>query len=414
MKMTKKNGENMDNVLIVGAGTGGLSVARELSKNPNVNITILEKGPLSEESEAYKYYDVWDKNEMELIKTNLVGGSSLVIAGNFVPSLVEELKEYGIDISPQLEQLKEEVGIQTMPKTHEGRINKLLKDAATELGLDMQDMPKGIDPTKCKQCGKCAWGCPHGAKWSSLEDLKVAQDNGAKLIINEEATALIVEDNIIKGVKTNQGNQYLADIVILAAGGMVTPKLLRTAGIKAGETFAVDPFITVGGYYKGAKQDHEIQMNKFIKLPHIVISSHTSQFLLPKIQETHPDATVDDIISFMIKIPDNLKGHVYLNEVEKGIDFEDASLLARGAAIAGSILVKAGADIKSISSTHVRGAHLIASARIGDIVDSNLETEIKNLYVADGSVLPKAPGLPPVYTILALSRRLGQFLRENL
>ena len=116
----------------------------------------------------------------------------------------------------------------------------------------------------------------------------------------------------------------------------------------------------------------------------------------------------------MIKIPDNLKGHVYLNEVEKGIDFEDASLLARGAAIAGSILVKAGADIKSISSTHVRGAHLIASARIGDIVDSNLETEIKNLYVADGSVLPKAPGLPPVYTILALSRRLGQFLRENL
>lgn len=72
MKMTKKNGENMDNVLIVGAGTGGLSVARELSKNPNVNITILEKGPLSEESEAYKYYDVWDKNEMELIKQTLL------------------------------------------------------------------------------------------------------------------------------------------------------------------------------------------------------------------------------------------------------------------------------------------------------------------------------------------------------
>ncbi|HIH36072.1 MAG TPA: ferredoxin, partial [Methanosphaera sp.] len=185
-------------------------------------------------------------------------------------------------------------------------------------------------------------------------------------------------------------------------------------GIKAGETFSVDPFITVGGYLKGARQDNEIQMNKFIKLPHIVIASHTSQFLLPKIQETHPDATVDDIISFMIKIPDNLKGHVYLNEVEKGIDFEDASLLARGAAIAGNILVKAGADIESISSTHVRGAHLIASARIGDVVDSNLETEIKNLYVADGSVLPKAPGLPPIYTILALSRRLGQYLDKKL
>ena len=155
-------------------------------------------------------------------------------------------------------------------------------------------------------------------------------------------------------------------------------------------------------------------MNKFIKLPHIVIASHTSQYLLPKIRETHPDATEDDIISFMIKIPDNLKGHVYMNEIVKGIDFEDASLLARGAAIAGSILVKAGADIESISSTHVRGAHLISSARIGDIVDSNLETEIENLYVADGSVLPEAPGLPPIYTILALSRRLGEYLSEIL
>lgn len=404
----------MTEVIIVGAGTGGLSVARELSKNPNVNITIIEKGSSSNPGEAYKYYDVWDKNEMELIKTDVVGGSSLVIAGNFVPVLVDELKEFDIDITPQLEQLKNEIGIQTMPESHVGKINNLLKDAATELGLDMQAMPKGINPTKCKQCGKCAWGCPHGAKWSSLSDLEVAQENGANLIVNEAVIGLIVESNKIKGVKTDKGNQYLADIVVLGAGGMVTPKLLRGVGIKAGETFAVDPFITVGGYYKGAKQDSEIQMNKFIKLPGIVISSHTSQFLLPKIQETHPDATVDDIISFMIKIPDNLKGHVYMNEVVKTIDFEDASLLARGAAIAGNILVKAGADIESLSSTHVRGAHLIASARIGDIVDNNLETEIENLYVADGSVLPEAPGLPPIYTILALSRRLGQHLSEKI
>lgn len=408
-----KNSDLMTNVIIVGAGTGGSSVARELSKNPNINIKIIEKGPLADTKDAYKYYDVWDKNEMELIKTDVAGGSSLVIAGNFVPSLVNELFELGIDIKPQLEQLIDEVGIQTMPESHVGKINNLLKDAAEELGLEMQEMPKGINPDKCKQCGRCAWGCPHGAKWSSLEDLKVAKENGVELLLNESVLGLIVEDNKIKGVKTDKGNQYFADVVVLGAGGMVTPKLLRSVGIKAGETFAVDPFITVGGYYKGAKQDNEIQMNKFIKLPHIVIASHTSQFLLPKIQETHPDATVDDIISFMIKVPDNLKGHVYLNEVVKGIDFEDASLLARGAAIAGSILVKAGADIKSISSTHVRGAHLIASARIGDVVDSNLETEIENLYVADGSVLPEAPGLPPIYTILALSRRLGQYLADK-
>lgn len=409
-----KNGDNMSNVIIIGAGTGGLSVARELSKNPDVNITILEKGPLADAGDAYKYYDPWDKSELELIKTTVVGGSSLVVAGNYVPSLIDELKEFDIDITPQLKQLEKEVGIQTMPDSHVGKINNLLEKAAGELGLDMQPMPKGIDPTKCKQCGRCAWGCPYGAKWSSLEDLKVALDNGAELITDEGVLNLIVENNKIKGVTTDKGNTYMADVVVVAAGGMVTPKLLRTAGIKAGETFAVDPFVTIGGYYKGANQDHEIQMNKFIKLPHIVLASHTSQYLLPKIQETHPDATADDIISFMVKVPDNLKGHVYGNEVSKGIDYDDASLIARGCGIAGSILVKAGVDIESISSTHVRGAHLICSARIGDVVDNNLETEIENLYVGDGCVLPEAPGLPPVYTILALSRRLGQHLAKKL
>ena len=404
----------MTKVIIVGAGTGGLSVAKELSKNKNVQITLIEKGPLTNPSEAYKYYDTWDKNEMELIKTDNVGGSSLVIAGNFIPSLVDELKELGIDINPQLEQLNQELGIQCMPEPHMSKTDELLINSSKKLGLDMKFTPKAINPEKCKKCGKCAWGCPHGAKWSSLSDLEYAQENGVKLITNEKVTGLIVEENVVKGVKTSKGNQYDADVVILAAGGMVTPKLLRTLSIKAGETFSVDPFITVGAYLKGSQQDNGVQMNTYIKLPHILIASHTSQFLLPKIQETHPDATVDDIISLMIKVPDNLKGHVYMNEIVKDIDFDDASLLARGAAIAGNILVEAGADIKSLSSTHVRGAHLISSARIGDVVDENLETEIKNLYVADGSVLPKAPGLPPIYTILALSRRLGQYLCEKL
>jgi ferredoxin len=121
-----------------------------------------------------------DRNEIELIKTDLVGGSSVVIAGNYVPVLVEELREYNIDIQPHLEQLKEEIGIQTMPESHVGPINNLLENASKELGLEMQPMPKGINPEKCKQCGLCARGCPHGAKWSSLSDLEVALENGAR------------------------------------------------------------------------------------------------------------------------------------------------------------------------------------------------------------------------------------------
>ncbi|MBU4608864.1 MAG: GMC family oxidoreductase, partial [Methanobacterium sp.] len=46
-------------------------------------------------------------------------------------------------------------------------------------------------------------------------------------------------------------------------------------------------------------------------------------------------------------------------------------------------------------------------------VDENLETKIKGLFVADASVLPLAPGAPPILTIIALAKRLVAYLIEN-
>ncbi|MDO9045379.1 MAG: GMC oxidoreductase, partial [Methanobacteriaceae archaeon] len=40
--------------------------------------------------------------------------------------------------------------------------------------------------------------------------------------------------------------------------------------------------------------------------------------------------------------------------------------------------------------------------------NENLETSIKNLFVVDASVLPTAPGAPPLLTIMALSKRLAK------
>lgn len=78
--------------------------------------------------------------------------------------------------------------------------------------------------------------------------------------------------------------------------------------------------------------------------------------------------------------------------------------------IAKEILIKAGVDPKSIIITSPRGAHPGGTAPIGITVDKNHETKIKNLFVADASVLPEAPGLPPILTIIALSKRLAKIL----
>ena len=56
------------------------------------------------------------------------------------------------------------------------------------------------------------------------------------------------------------------------------------------------------------------------------------------------------------------------------------------------------------------GAHPGDTAAIGQVVDKDLQIRIENLFVCEASVLPTSPGLPPILTIVALSKRLGKKL----
>jgi len=66
-----------------------------------------------------------------------------------------------------------------------------------------------------------------------------------------------------------------------------------------------------------------------------------------------------------------------------------------------------------VFSTWRVASHPGGSAKIGDVVDSNLATEIDGLFVCDCSVMPEAWGLPPTLTILALARRLARQLSDG-
>jgi choline dehydrogenase-like flavoprotein len=48
--------------------------------------------------------------------------------------------------------------------------------------------------------------------------------------------------------------------------------------------------------------------------------------------------------------------------------------------------------------------------RIGEMVDTNLQTEVKNLYVCDASTFPEALDRPTVLTIIGLGKRLSDHL----
>jgi len=71
--------------------------------------------------------------------------------------------------------------------------------------------------------------------------------------------------------------------------------------------------------------------------------------------------------------------------------------------------LQAGADPVSIFSTPIIAAHPGGTAR-SEVVNADLETEIKDLYVCGTSLIPKPSGLPPTLTAIAFGKRFASKL----
>ncbi len=411
-------------VIVIGTGAGGAIIAMELAK-ANIPVTILERGPYIESKDSFEYYDMkyYDKrfentNSLDLLKTTCIGGSTIVAAGNGVRVLEDEFKELGIDLSEEYNEIEELLGIHQMDDAHIGKGTQKFIDCANELGFDAIKMPKFIRDEDCKPCGKCSFGCPRDAKWSSKDFVDIAVENGAELITGAEVIKIATANKSIKSVeyiKDGKDKSIESDLVILAAGAIDSAVILQKSGIDAGNKLFFDPFVSVGGVLKDINFNSETQMNGLAVGKEYILAPHFSSFIAKYIKETDPEIEDKDILSIMVKVPDDMVGTVDSEgNVFKFNTIDDIRRLAQGSAAAGAILEKAGVDPTTMTSTVFRGAHPGGTAAIGEVVDKNLKTEIDGLYVSDASVIPVSPGKPPILLILALALRLANHLKEEV
>ena len=401
--------------VVVGTGAGGAIIARELAKN-NLPVTIIEKGPYIKSKDAFEYYDKYN-DSVDLLTTTCIGGATIVSMSNMVRALDEELLDYDIDLTDAYEYVEDLVKVHQLDDSHIGEGTQRFLDAGRELGLQTMKMPKAIREEDCMQCGKCAFGCPYDAKWSGKDFVDEAVDAGATLICEADVKEVLSEDGKVKGVvyqKDGKEETVEADKVILSAGAIGSAMILRNSGFEdVGNEIFFDPFVSVGGYIEDIKFNTEVQMAGLVIGKNFVLSPHFSSFIKGNIDDEKVDDK--DIFSIMVKTADECKGYIDENgDVYKENTIQDIRYLAEGAATAGFILEKAGVDPNTIGSTVYRGAHPGGSAPIGKTVNSNLETDIEGLFVCDASVLPISPGKPPILTILALAKRLADYLRGNV
>ncbi|MFW9923432.1 MAG: GMC oxidoreductase, partial [Candidatus Thorarchaeota archaeon] len=120
------------------------------------------------------------------------------------------------------------------------------------------------------------------------------------------------------------------------------------------------------------------------------------------------------LLGMMTKIRDEITGEVKNNgTVIKEITSKDQQKLDEAYEINKDILIAAGANPKTIIRGVYEAGHPCCTARIGKIINENQETEIEGVYVSDASAFPSPLGLPPILTIVALSKRLANHLLKE-
>lgn len=425
-----KDDQRID-VIVVGTGPGGATVAKELSQR-NKRVLILEWGdndPLTG-SFLQGARTLLVPGKSLLLTNQLValargittGGSTIHYCATCFPVPFEMLKSYGIDIVNEVEETISELPVAALKDEMVGPMSKRIMESAHDLGYNWEKLDKFMYQDRWNPEYKFGhYGDPHEVKWSARMFVEEALDNGAVLINRAKATKVIIEDKTAVGVEFTKGrkkSKVFAPKVIISAGGIGTPVILRASKIKrVGYNFFFDPLIGVRGTIKDINvPNSEIPMTAGVHMEDegymMTDLAHPFAFTALFAAEVFRFDKIFDrrnTLQIMVKAKDTLGGRLTdRGGVRKNLDKNDKGKLLRGYERAAKILKNAGA--KDIFKTWYIAAHPGGTVKIGEIVDSNLKTEYENLYVCDCSVIPEAWGLPPTLTIIGLGKRLAKHL----
>ena len=413
--------------IVVGTGPGGASAGRELARS-GARVLFLEQGDAAPTAGtltqmaaraavpgkgAFLHRDL-----SLLVRALTTGGTSTINFATAAPPPDALFAAHGIDLAPALQAWRAELPLGPLPDALVGPMASRIMTAARSLGHDWHKLDKMIRPASCRSgCWRCVYGCPFGAKWSARELVDEAVKAGATLQARARATRVLVRDGRAFGVEAvvaGSLRSWQAPLVVLAAGGIGSPRLLAASNLGAGPAACFsDPVVAVMGSVDdiengGMEVPMAAGMHRHadgiayadLTLPRPMYQAFAAQ--AGRLDRLFAHART---LSIMVKIRDEVGGRIGPRWVDKTLQPADRRKFDQGIALARAVLERAGAH--HIFASHHFAAHPGGSAAIGERVGSDLQTEVAGLYVCDASVIPGPWGLPPTLTLLCLGRRLG-------
>jgi choline dehydrogenase-like flavoprotein len=428
----------MTTALVVGSGAGGAVVAREL-QGP-LDVTLVEAGkefrpfrwPLARLERLRSTRLLLDEREiglffpamrvrrasggMVLVNGVAVGGTTTIATGNAL-RLDADLKELGIDLDPEFDELAREIAITTAHERGWREVTRELFGACADLALEPRPMPKMGVHERCAHCGRCILGCPLDVKWDSRRFVDEAVARGARLLPGCRVERLVVRGGRAIGVEARAGlrRRFLpADLVVLAAGGLGTPAILERSGIPCEPRLFVDPVLCVAAVRPGSGCVDEVAMPFVVQRDGYIVSPYFDYLsFLFNPSWRHRAA---DIVSLMVKIADTSAGGISGGRVRKELTDADRRRLDDGVRLCRTILGKLGlapeaAFLGTLNAGHPGGMLPLSEREAGSLHHDRLPA---NVYVADATLLPRALGNPPSLTIMALAKRVAKTCIQRL
>jgi choline dehydrogenase-like flavoprotein len=423
--------------VIVGSGPGGATVARELARSGR-RVAILERGrdwrtnPLyGTYAGALAYADkhalLFTKEGVNIVRPLMVGGATSMFAGCSADPLPWWQAEYGIELNRYAAKVKQELGIKPLPTSLRGAASTRLAEAGAYLGMRWVPQDKFMMPARSPafKCGAhCMLGCRCAAKWNAAEFVDDAVAAGATLYTRCRVDEVLHTGGRVRGVRVRERSrtrEITADHVIVAAGGIGTPMLLRDSRLPISEGMAMDLTLMVYGYSSDVTgQGYEPPMTWSCADDRlgVLYSTLIDPWLMYPIIMAAKGPLYPltwrrwrNTLGVMVKLKDEISGSFDARgRISKGTTDADRARLLRAQDVGRQILKRAGCDPRRIITTPLRGTHPCATVRIGDVLTSDLETSVEGLYVCDASVFPQPLARPTVLTIMSLAMRLADKL----
>jgi len=468
--------------VVIGSGAGGAFAARALAR-AGLETVIVEEGerwtvdrlrsahPLDRFAGIYRDGGTTmalGNPPIALPLGRAVGGTTVINSGTCYrpPAAVAAAwhGEHGLALAnPELlgarvADVEATLGVAPAPMEVLGRNGELSLAGAEALGW--QAAPLRRNAPGCRGACQCAIGCPNNAKGGvHLNALPQACEAGARIVSGLRARRVLVEGGRAVGIEARRAGggtvRITAPLVVVAAGAIATPPLLRRSGLdghpRLGRNLSIHPATGVTANFeeevipwRGVMQS--VGIEELHEREGILLEATSNPPGMGAISApgygTHLQARLDRAPNTALlgaMIADAPSGRVFGARaplVSYRLAQEDERRLATAVGAMARVMLAAGAKEVELgggapavrSAEEIDGAvdrldvrrlrlaafHPSGTAAAGsDPGRHPVDPEgrlrgVEGVWVADGSILPSCPGVNPQISIMALAAGVGE------